>query len=264
MIQPISHDAPALSGRAVASQRWSKLTFVHWRVEASVLAPLMPAGIRPDEHDGSSWVGLIAFYLDRATLLGSPPVPYLGAFTEVNVRLYGVDGEGRRGVVFLSLEASRLVAVLAARAAFSIPYFWARTSQHEHDGLIEYHSERHVGPGEFHLVARPGAPIVADATADFLTARWALFTTRFGRTILLPNEHEPWALQAASLVSLDDSLLEVAGIPGVAGREPDSVLYSEGVTTWFGSAKTVRVSSTEPATAAGITTIAPKGTKKSR
>ena len=32
----------------------------------------MPAGVRPDEYDGSSWVGLIAFSLDRATLLGSP------------------------------------------------------------------------------------------------------------------------------------------------------------------------------------------------
>lgn len=41
--------------------------------------------------------------------------------TEVNVRLYGVDGQGRRGVVFLSLEASSLPAVLAARALFSLP-----------------------------------------------------------------------------------------------------------------------------------------------
>ena len=114
MIQPISVVAPSLESRAVASQRWSNLSFVHWRVGASVLAPLMPAGVRPDQHDGSSWVGLIAFYLDRATLLGSPPVPYFGAFTEVNVRLYGVDEQGRRGVVFLSLEASRLAAVAGA------------------------------------------------------------------------------------------------------------------------------------------------------
>ena len=234
MIQPISRTAPALSGTPVASQRWSKLTFLHWRVEASALAPLLPAGVRPDEHDGSSWVGLIAFQLDRATILGSPPVPYFGTFTEVNVRLYGVDESGRRGVVFLSLEASRLAAVLAARAVFSIPYFWSRTSLREQGGLISYDSTRHVGQGRSHLVARPGAPLVADATADFLTARWALFTSRFGRTIYLPNHHEPWQLQAATLEGLDDTLLDRAGIPGLAGRAPDSVLYSPGVTTWFG------------------------------
>ena len=235
MIEPIDVTAPALDGRPVASQRWSKVTFLHWRVEASVLMPLMPAGVRSDEHDGSSWVGLIAFYLDRATLLGGPPVAYFGAFTEVNVRVYGVDERGRRGVVFLSLEASRLASVLAARAAFSIPYFWSQTSLVEREGLVEYHASRHVGPGESHLIARPGSEVVSrDATADFLTARWALFATRFGRTIYLRNHHKPWPLVTAELEHLDDTLLECAGIPGLTDRAPDSVLYSAGVTTWFG------------------------------
>ena len=200
-----------------------------------MLAPLFPAGVRPDEHDGSSWVGLIVFYLDRATLFGGPPVPYFGEFTEINVRLYGVDERGRRGVVFLSLEASRLAAVVAARAAFSIPYFWSRTSLIEHDGVIDYRAERHLGAGRSHIVARPGSKVIeGDATADFLTARWALFTTRFGRTSYLPNYHEPWPLVSASLEHLDDTLMEVAGIPNLSGRPPDSVLYSEGVTTSFG------------------------------
>jgi uncharacterized protein YqjF (DUF2071 family) len=127
------------------------------------------------------------------------------------------------------------VAVLAARAAFSIPYFWSRTSLVERDGLIEYRARRHVGAGETRIVVGPGADAVeGDATADFLTARWALFTTRFGRTSYLRNRHEPWPLRTAELASLDDTLLELAGIPGLAARPPDSVLYSEGVTTWFG------------------------------
>lgn len=236
MIEPITTVAPDLAGRAVASQSWTRATFLHWRVDPAVVAPLLPEGIRPDEHDGSSWVGLIAFHLGRGTLFGSPPVPYFGSFAEVNVRLYGVDASGRRGVVFLSLEASRLAAVLAARAAFSIPYFWSRTSLRESEGVVEYGARRHLGAGESHLVARPGTrPVVGDATADFLTARWALFQRRRGRTLHLPNHHEPWPLVDAELVSLDDTLLERAGLPGLASRAPDSVLYSAGVTTWFGA-----------------------------
>ncbi len=235
--EPISTVAPPLHGRSVASQTWSQLTFLHWRVDAAQLVQFMPEGVRPDEHDGSSWVGLIAFYLDRATLAGSPAIPYLGSFTEVNVRLYGVDANGRRGVIFLSLEASRLAAVLAARAAFSIPYFWSRTSQAVSDGAITYESERHIGAGRSRIVARPTSEsVVGDPTADFLTARWGLFTTRSGRTIFLPNHHEPWALVRAELVSLEDSLMEVAGIPGLRQRAPDSVLYAESVTTRFGRA----------------------------
>ena len=238
MIEPIRQVAPELTGRAVASQRWSKLAFLHWRVPSAALAGLMPEGVRPDEHDGSSWVGLIAFYLDRATMFGSPPIPYLGSFAEVNVRLYGVDEQGRRGVIFCSLEASRLTSVLAARAAFSIPYFWAKTVLVEGDGTIGYTSRRMVGDGEFRMIMRPGStPVVGDPTADFLTARWGLFTRRFGRTIFLPNHHEPWPLVEAELLSLDDTLLQRAGIPGISNTPPDSVLYSEGVTTWFGRAR---------------------------
>jgi uncharacterized protein YqjF (DUF2071 family) len=236
--EPISVTAPELRGKVVASQRWSRVTFLHWRVASSAVAPLLPTGVRPDVHDGSSWVGLIGFYLDRASLNGGPAIPYFGSFTEINVRLYGVDERGRRGVVFVSLEASRLAAVLAARAAFSIPYRWSRTSIRDVGSAIEYTASRHRGRGGTKIVVRPGdTPVAGDATADFLTARWGLFTTRRRETVFLPNQHEPWPLFEAKLITLEDSLLELAGLTGVAHREPDSVLYSPGVSTRFGAAR---------------------------
>ena len=233
---PLSAIAQPLAGRAVASQRWSHLVFLHWRVDAALVAPLLPPGLVPDDYDGSSWVGLIPFVLDRATILGSPPIPYFGTFVEVNVRLYARDALGRRGVVFVSLEASRLAAVLAARALFSLPYVWSRTRLRVDAGQYRYTSTRH-GDGTRHteVVARPGAvTVVDDPLADFLTARWALFTSIRGRTVHLRNHHEPWPLYRAELVTLDDTLLAAAGFAGLADRAPDSVLYSPGVTTWFG------------------------------
>lgn len=237
MIDPISPNAPALKGRASASQRWSDLAFVHWRVDSSIVAPLLPPGIRPDEFDGSSWVGLIAFVLDRATMFGSPPVPYFGRFVEINVRLYGVDEQGHRGVVFASLEASRLAAVVAARAAFSLPYFWSATTLEADGDTLRYTGTRHLASGARSSMAiRAGERMaVPDPLADFLTARWALFQRRGSRTLSLRNWHEPWQLHAAELLHLDDTLLQHAGLPGIAGRIPDSVLYSPGVTTRFGS-----------------------------
>ncbi|PXA67743.1 YqjF family protein [Cryobacterium arcticum] len=235
---PISAVAPPLVGRATASQRWTHLAFLHWRVDPDQVAPLLPAGLRPDVFDGSSWVGLIPFVLDRATVFGSPPIPYFGEFVEVNVRLYAVDSKGRRGVVFVSLEASRLAAVLAARALFSLPYVWSRTTIQVHAGEYRYSSTRHFRAGaRSRIVLRPtNRPVSGDALADFLTARWALFTRVRGRTLRLRNHHEPWRLYAAELVALDDTLLAAAGFPGLAGvRPPDSVLYSPGVTTWFGT-----------------------------
>lgn len=238
LLRPISTFAPALAGTVIASQRWSDVAFIHWRVESDRVAPLLPAGIQPDIHAGSSWIGLIAFRLDCASLWGGPPIPYFGDFVEVNVRLYGVDENGRRGVVFVSLEAARLAAVLAARAAFSLPYHWARTSMSSDGDAIAYESSRHFSrTAGSRIVVRPSDVAVgADPTATFLTARWGLFTRRGGRTILLPNTHAPWPLVLARLVAIDDRLLARAGFPDLAVRQPDSVLYSTGLTARFGRA----------------------------
>lgn len=214
---------------------------MHWRVPAERVAPLLPAGLRPDVHDGSSWVGLIPFVLDRATIFGSPPIPWFGDFVEINVRLYAVDTSGRRGVVFLTLEANRLAAVLAARAVFGLPYRWARTRLEVSDGRYRYTGARHRRTrARTEIVVRPDTQrVIDDALADFLTARWALFTTQRGKTIHLRNTHEPWPLFTATLEVLDDHLLADTGFADLAPRPPDSVLFSPGVTTWFSGTRTV-------------------------
>lgn len=239
--QPISTTAPALAGRSSSSQRWSDLAFLHWRVPSALVAPLLPPGVVPDEFDGSSWIGLIPFRLDRARIFGSPPIPYFGSFVEVNVRLYGVDSSGRRGVVFVSLEASRLAAVLSARAVFSLPYQWASTSVQREGAAFRYASARHGARGlGCDIRVTPSNTAVEDNDlADFLTGRWGLFVARGRRTLFLPNEHPPWQIFEATLDSLRDSLLEHAGFDGLAARAPDSVLWSPGVTTRFGTPQVV-------------------------
>jgi uncharacterized protein len=239
--EPLSPIAPPLTGRASASQQWSDLAFLHWRVPADAVAPLLPAGLVPDEFDGTSWVGLIAFVLERASIFGGPPIPYFGSFVEINVRLYAVDERGRRGVVFVSLDASRLAAVLTARSLFSLPYFWSSTQLVRSGRTVRYLARRHLS--RRHLSRRIGSEIVVspstrmsldDPLATFLTARWGLFAVRKGKTIYLPNQHEPWTLYRASVVRLDDTILAAAGFPGLTERPPDSVLYGSGVTTRFG------------------------------
>ena len=242
----ISGIAPPLSGPVVAAQEWRNAAFVHWRVAPEIVGPLLPAGVVPDVFDGSSWVGVIAFELGDARVGPLPPMRRLGSFTEVNVRLYGVDGHGRRGVVFRSLEAASLPAVLAARALFSLPYIWARTAQRRRTGGWEYASRRIVasptaqGAGFQLAVDVDGARTVDDELSLFLTARWGLFQTRLGRTVWLPNEHEPWVLHPATVTSLRDELCEAAGLPGVTSHPPDSVLFSAGVTSRFGRGAVVQ------------------------
>ena len=79
-----------------------------------------------------------------------------------------------------------------------------------------------------------GEPIASGPLEDFLTARWGLHERHLGVDWYVPNVHEPWPLHRAELLELDDTLLARAGFPGLAGRPPDHVAASPGVSVRFG------------------------------
>jgi len=246
--QSLDPVAPMLTGRQIMSQDWVDLTFLHWRVDPALVAPMMPRGVRPDVVDGSTWVGLVPFTIHRAGIGRGPAVPWLGTFPETNVRLYSIDSRGRRGVVFRSLEASRLAVVLGARAVFALPYMWARmsiTRSVVDDLELDYRTTRRL-PGRGARRAAGVAPVggrvvvrVGDRIPDpsplqlFLTSRWGLHTSLFGRTYYVPNNHGVWPLHDATLLHLQDTLVAAAGLPGLVDRPPDSVLFSPGVHSVF-------------------------------
>ena len=134
--EPLTEHPPAPVRRAVFTQHWRDLTMLHWPVDPALVAPLLPAGTAPDVHDGSTWVGLVPFVMAGVRVLGSPSLPHLSGFAETNVRLYAVDATGRRGVVFRSLEAARLLPVLAARVSYRLPYLWARMRVRHGPGTV--------------------------------------------------------------------------------------------------------------------------------
>jgi len=236
--EPITPLAPRPAGRTIFTQDWMQITFVHWAVDPALVAPHLPTGVVPDEFDGATYIGLIPFSMRRIGLLGGPPVPYFGTFLETNVRLYGVDQQGRRGVVFCSLEAARLATVAVTRLTVGLPYVWSKMSLQRDGATLRYESSRRwPGPkgARTAMEVTVGEAVQPSPLEQWLTARWGLFLPdRRGATRYWPNEHPSWPLQAATLVHLDDELVAAAGFPDVAGRAPDSVLFSEGVHTRFG------------------------------
>jgi hypothetical protein len=224
--------------RSLLVQRWHDLTFLHWAVAPAVVAPLLPAGTEPDTIDGVTYVGLIGFRMVKLGPLRGPGLPWLGTFCETNVRLYSVDARGRRAVVFLSLEAERLIPVLTAQALLRLPYKWSRMRLTSDDGVLAYTSRRRwPGPrtAASRMSVRIGERVDQPTPVEhFLTARWGLHTRAWGRTLHLPNEHPRWPLHRAELLDLDDTLIVSAGLPAPAGP-PDSVLYSPGVPVVFGA-----------------------------
>jgi uncharacterized protein YqjF (DUF2071 family) len=236
VLDPVTAAPPRPVDVAVFQQRWNDLTFVHWPVPPEAVAPLLPPGTHPDVHDGSSWVGLVPFEMSHVGILGTPPLPYLSRFAETNVRLYAHDDAGRRGVVFRSLEAARLLPVVAALTTYHLPYRWAAMTIERSGAERTYTSRRRwPGPRGAHtrVRVRIGERVDADPLSQFLTARWGLFSTWYGgRTAWAPVHHEPWPLHAASLLELDDDLVRSAGLPAVGGQP--HVLWSAGVSVRIG------------------------------
>jgi uncharacterized protein YqjF (DUF2071 family) len=161
-------------------------------------------------------------------------VPYLGTFAETNVRLYSVDDQGRRGVVFRSLDAARLLPVLVARLAVRLPYVWSAMRIERGHGVLTYTCRRRSTGTASRVTVRVGSPIAEpSALESFLTARWGLHVSWYGRTLYVPNEHPTWPLYTAELLDLDDQLLAAAGFP-VTDQSPVSVLSTPGVAVRFG------------------------------
>jgi uncharacterized protein YqjF (DUF2071 family) len=235
--EPLTPTAPRPVRRTVFTQGWRDVAFLHWAVDPTAVAPLLPDGTVPDVLDGATYVGLVPFRMRRIGLLGAPGLPYLGSFAETNVRLYSVDERGRRGVVFRSLEADRLLPVLAARWVARLPYLWARMTVRCDGDRLTYTSSRRwpgpVGAGSRITVRVGGRLTTPDPLAVFLTARWGLHRPGARGPGYWPNEHPEWPLHRAELLDLDESLLAAAGLSGVTGR-PDSVFFSPGVDVRFG------------------------------
>ena len=239
---PIKQFAPPLAGPTLSAQRWQELAFLHWPIDPGAVSHFMPAGVRPDVIDGLSYIGLVPFRM-RGAGPSRLPTPYFGTFSETNVRLYSVDDQDRHGIVFLTLEASRLATVLLARISLGLPYAWSQMSVTPSGDERTYRSRRRwprpsLGPNDGLKVGGtirilPGEPAVPTELEIWLTARWGLHTSVARRTWWVPNEHPPWRLQQAELLDFDCDLVAACGVdvdPAAMLRP----LWSPGVRTTFG------------------------------
>lgn len=191
---------PLPAGAWTWRQSWVDLCFLHWPVPASLLRPLVPAGLTVQECEGTSWIGIVPFRMEGVMRRPFPDIPSLSAFPELNVRLY-VEADGKPGVWFLSLDATQPIAVWAARKFFHLPYFRARISCPWARGEVDYRKERVDGRASFAARYRPTGEQYQSArgTLDhFLTERYCLYAlSPTGQLLRNEVHHVPWPLYRA-------------------------------------------------------------------
>ena len=210
LLEAIAHRPyPLPRRRWRMAQRWNDLLFAHWPVAAAAVAATLPDGLEVDTFDGSAWLGVVPFWMDRVRtrIAGSVAlgVPGARSFAELNLRTYVRSRKsGLSGVYFYSLDAASPLAVLGARTAFHLPYFLARMRrQTSAEGWVRYSSRRVLSrrPAELEAEYGPTGPVRLSRPGDldhFVTERYCLFTsTRRGRLLVGHIHHRQWPLQPA-------------------------------------------------------------------
>ena len=193
---------PLPDGGWIQAQTWCDLLFAHWRVPAEALRRVVPAALPLHEDaEGSTWLGITPFVVRGLRLRGTPPLPWVSHFPELNVRTY-VELDGKPGIYFLSLDAARRAAVIAARRTYRLPYFHARMRVVHTGARVDYHSARidSAGPpARFRGSYAPAGADTDDPLARWLAERYCAYTLDDrGRPLRIDIHHPPWPLQPAS------------------------------------------------------------------
>ena len=209
---------------------WRDLLFVHWRVEASLMQRLLPKGLEVDTFDGSAWIGLVPFQMDRTRPYGIPGIPTVSRFFECNVRTY-VLHKGIPGVWFFSLDAASRLAVFGGRNFWKLNYIHAKFKVDVSGNEVDYQLRRANGERtRIKWTVEDALPESEPGSLrHFLTDRCYLYAGDGNHLWRSGVFHEPWKLRNAQLNELDDELVSSVGIrteglPSCMAAEPIDVV----------------------------------------
>lgn len=211
---------------------WRHLVLMNWRVDENLLVSHLPSGVELDRWDGDCWASLVGFQFLHMSVKGMPAFGYRD-FPEINLRFYvkrQVNGETRRGVVFIREITPHHMVGWVARALYNEPYITMpmRQSVDESGALYQLQIEGHwQGLG----VRTAGAWRDQDEAELFITEHyWGYNTQRNGDTMEYQVEHPTWRARSVEPDCLDLDIEKLYGEKWAQALDtkPDSMVFAEG------------------------------------
>ena len=228
--------------RTFLTGEWRYLAMLNYRVDPSLLEPLVPRGTTLDVWQGTTYVSLVGFLFRDTRVLGVP-IPLHRDFEEVNLRFYvrrEHDGEVRRAVTFIKEIVPRPAIAAVARVAYNEPYvampmrhaIAAQTDVDAAPSAVRYEWRQPSGWCALAVEASGRAePLVPGSEAEFITEHyWGYTRQRDGGTVEYRVEHPRWRTWTVTSASVTGNLSESYGAPlgEVLTRRPDSAFLAEG------------------------------------
>jgi uncharacterized protein YqjF (DUF2071 family) len=203
-------------------QEWNDVVFIHWQVDVTELEKWIPGPLEIDTYNGSGWISLVAFTMEKIRPRMLPAFTPVSEFHEINIRTY-VRFNGKAGVFFLNIEAGKRISAIIARQISSLPYRFSAIQRNP--GL--YEAQNAVRGDELTIAFKTGDWTVDKTELDhWLTERYALFQNA-GKSILeYEIQHIEWPIRALELSKFK---FQYKSFDRLIKCLPDVMHYSPGV-----------------------------------
>lgn len=183
---------------------WRWLAMLNYEIAPDILAPFVPAGTELDVYQGRLLVSVVGFLFQKTRVCGIS-IPFHRNFEEVNLRFYvrrKVNGDWRRGVVFIKELVPRTAIAWAARTLYNENYaalpmsHRIEKSSDVAEGIksVAYHW-RFGGHDHYVKMTVRGQPVsIREGTEqEFITEHyWGYAMQRNGTTVEYQVEHPRW------------------------------------------------------------------------
>jgi len=203
-------------------QEWNNVIFLHWKVDINELKKMVPKEIEIDLFEGTPWVSVVAFTMEKMrpkNLISFPPI---SNFDEINIRTY-VKYKGKSGVYFLNIEGGTRVSCKLAKGISELPYEYSKMTR-ETD---LFHSVNTKRKDEFLIKYKIDENLILKEDIDkWLTERYALFQETKNSINSFEIHHIEWPINS---IKFDQLELNYPKFKNLINNKPDKYHYSTGV-----------------------------------
>lgn len=202
-------------------QEWNNAVFLHWKVSPEIL-PFIPKPLEIDTHNGYAWVSLVAFDMQKIRPKNLPAFKPISDFQEINIRTY-VKLNGKAGVHFLSIEASKHISCFLAKSISKLPYRFSKMER----STSNFVSHNTNLDESFSVDFTIGKTLSKKEDVDlWLTERYALFQDYKNKIHAFDIHHIEWPINEIQIESLE---VNYPRFNQLINNSPDRVNYSNGV-----------------------------------
>jgi hypothetical protein len=182
-----------------------------------MIQPFLPQGLQCDTLNGVSYVSIVPFKMSGIRFRFLPKLPFTSLW-ELNIRTY-VRHQHHSGIYFFTLDSTHRLGNWIARRFFHLPYRYAKLTANISSFNDQTSSLRYSfsSPGCFALDAQT-QPLQNFSSKEkseqgWLTERYSFFTEDpRGRLLRGEVMHDPWPLEPAEVLSLQNSFTSDFGI----------------------------------------------------